>query len=326
MPLLLTEADVRGLISMHDLVPLMREALAAFSSGHVVQPVRLGLQLGARPAIFGVMPAYMAAPPALGAKLVTVFKENVARGLPTHLATIVLLSPDTGELLAVMDGRYITEARTAAASAVSVDLLARSDASTLAILGSGVQARSHLEALPLVRPVAHVRVWSPTPSHLAQFVADAASLSPARVEAAPSAEAAVRGADVIVLAVSSTTPALADRWVRSGAHVVSLGGIRPNQREMDPALVVRARLFVDSRAAALAESGDVLLGIQEGLFTERHVRGELGDLVRGSIAGRTSDADVTLFKSLGLAVEDVAAAELAYRRARERGVGAEVPC
>ncbi len=205
-----------------------------------MQPVRTVLEVGAGKSFFALMPAYVPSTPALGAKLVTVYESNTARGLPTHLATIVMLDPETGALAAIVDGRYITEARTAAVSAVSVKKLARKDTGILAILGSGVQARSHFEALSHVRTFREVRAWSPTPQNLQAFAHETGAI------AKESAEAAVRGADVIVIAASSHTPILFNDWVDPGAHVVSVGATRPTQQEMDPALIARSRLFVDS--------------------------------------------------------------------------------
>jgi alanine dehydrogenase len=305
MALFLTEADVRALVTMPDLIAAMDTALTAFSASGVVQPVRTVLEVGREKGFFALMPAYVPSTPALGAKLVTLYESNTARGLPTHLATIILLDPETGALAAMIDGRYITEARTAAVSAVSVKKLAREDAAVLAILGSGVQARSHFEALSHVRKFREVRAWSPNRQHLEMFQTETGVL------AAGSAEAAVRGADVIVIAASSHTPILFNDWVAPGAHVVSVGATRPTQREMEPALVARARLFVDSRAAALKESGDVIP------FGDSHIVAELGE----STAVRASHAEITIFKSLGLAVEDVVAAHLALTRAKESGRG-----
>jgi ornithine cyclodeaminase len=304
---------------------------------------------------------------ALGAKLVTVFGGNAAQGLHSHLASIVLLDPQTGALLALLDGRYITEARTAAVSAVSSRLLARKTAQSVAIIGTGVQARSHLDALARVHRLRQVTVWSPNKVRREAFVAEAQSARNPRptakgscddrvgsglraddrrvdiglraddrrvangvdtgyaVSAVEHAGEAVVGADIIVLVTSSPTPVLESGWVKPGAHVISVGACRPGQREMDPALVARARVFVDSRAAALVESGDVVLGIQEGLFGADHIIAELGELLADpSISGRRSDMDVTVFKSLGLAVEDVTAAQLAYERAVRQGVGQEL--
>jgi ornithine cyclodeaminase/alanine dehydrogenase-like protein (mu-crystallin family) len=267
------------------------------------------------------MPAYLGSTPAMGAKLVTVFHDNPSHGLPTHLATILLLDPATGNLLAVMDGRYITEARTAAVSAVATRYLAREDSSVLAIIGSGVQARSHLEALSLVRKFSDVRCWSPSAAHVASFVAESKNYP---VRAVESAEAATRGADVIALVTASPTPVFEDAWVKPGACVISVGACRPNQREMDPALVARARLIVDSRAAALKESGDVVMAMAEGRFGESHIAAELGQVIADPKLGRRDAGEIAVFKSLGLAVEDVAAADLAYRRAKQTAKGAAI--
>ncbi|MCA1584815.1 MAG: ornithine cyclodeaminase family protein [Acidobacteria bacterium] len=321
---LLTEQHVKSLLPMADLIAAMESALARFSAGEVLQPVRTVLSVGPTHAFFGLMPAYIENPGRLGAKLVTVFNDNAQRGLPSHLATILLLDPDTGALLAVMDGRYITEARTAAVSAVSARYLAKRDAATLAIIGTGVQARSHLEAYAEVRALEHVRVWSPQARSRERFVAEMTGHLPVSVVAATTAEEAVRDADLVVLATSSPTPVLADRWVGAGAHVVSVGACRPDQREMDPPLVARSRLYVDSRAAALVESGDVVCGIAEGRFDHNHVRGELGEVVLGRVPGRSSDEERTIFKSLGMAVEDVIAADLVFRKAVETGAGTEL--
>jgi ornithine cyclodeaminase len=318
---LLTEDHVKSLLPPADLIPAMETALARFSAGEVLQPVRSVLTVGPERAYFGLMPAYVPNPPQMGAKIVTVFNGNLARGLPSHLATILLFDPVTGALAAVMDGRYITEARTAAVSAVSARALARPEAATLALIGSGVQARSHLEALAEVRPLAEARVWSPQPRSRERFVADMAGRVAVPVRACATAEAAVRGADLVVLVTSSPTPVVDDAWIAPGAHVVSVGACRPDQREMAPALVARARLFVDSRAAALVEAGDVVQGIREGAFDAAHVAGELGEVLLGRVPGRRAADDVTIFKSLGMAVEDVAAADLVLQRAEERGTG-----
>jgi alanine dehydrogenase len=337
---LLTEADVKAVLTMDDLIDVMASALQRFSTRQVEQPVRSVISVDGDAAFFGTMPAFVRADAgarvggaSLGAKLVTVFGANAARGLHTHLASIVLLDPETGALRALLDGRYITEARTAAVSAVSSRLLARKTAASLAIIGSGVQARSHLEALSRVHRLRQVTVWSPNKLHRDQFVADVGpglqtvpgdrdglKTVPYTMRAVDHAGEAVVGADVIVLVTASPTPVLESGWVKPGAHVISVGACRPTQREIDPALTARARLFVDSRAAALVESGDVVLGIQEGRFGADHIAGEIGEVVNGA-PGRRSDSEITIFKSLGMAVEDVTAADLAYRRAVERGVG-----
>ena len=318
---LLTEPQVKSLLPMSALVSAMEAAVARFSAGEVLQPMRNVLMVGPTRGYYGVMPAFISHPPTLGTKIVTVFNENHQRGLPSHLATILVMDPETGALQAIMDGRFITEARTAAVSAVSARYLARADASTLAIIGSGVQARSHLEAFAEVRPLARVRIWSPRASSRERFVGDMQGRVSARLEAAPSAEEAVSGADMVVLVTSSATPVVEDAWIAPGTHVVSVGACRPDHREMAPALVARARLFVDSRAGALVESGDIVQGIAEGRFDAGHLAGELGELVLGRVTGRRTADEITIFKSLGMAVEDVVAADLVLQRAVETGAG-----
>jgi ornithine cyclodeaminase/alanine dehydrogenase-like protein (mu-crystallin family) len=292
----LDESRVRELLPPEELIPVVRRALEALSGGQVVQPVRLVLPVTEHAGFFGIMPAYSGT--ALGAKLVTFYPSNTA--MPTHHAIIALFHPQTGEPVALMDGRLITELRTAAASAVATDLLARPDASVLAILGSGVQAASHLAALRLVRTVREVRVWSPR--NASRFAADHG------VVAAVSAEEAVRGADLIVTATSATTPVLHGDWVLPGAHVNAVGACRPDWRELDDALLGRARVWVDSAEAALRESGDVIAA-----GTDR-LAGEIGSAAAGVLAGRSGPDEITIFKSLGVAVEDVAAAELVLAR------------
>lgn len=321
MPLLLSEEDVRIVLSMDDLIPAMRQVLEAFSARRAEQPLRTVIEVGLQKAAFAVMPALLAEPAALGAKLVTVFGSNAGVGLPTHLATILLLDAMTGELVAVMDGRYITEARTAAVSAVSADALARPDARVLAVIGSGVQARSHVDALGRVRDLQTVRAWSPNADRLARFTREAAARTRGAVAACASAQEAVEGADIIVLATAAREPVIRADWVSEGAHICAIGACRPDAREMDTALVARARLFVDSREGALAESGDVRMPIAEGAIDAAHIAGELGEVLGGGVPGRLTPAEITIFKSLGMAVEDIAAAHLAYEKAAGRGLG-----
>jgi ornithine cyclodeaminase/alanine dehydrogenase-like protein (mu-crystallin family) len=315
----LSESDIRAALSPVELIDVIEAALVALSAGRVVQPVRTAFEIGDR-CFFALMPAFASERAILGAKLVSVVPPNGARGLPTHLAAIALFNATTGELAAVMDGRYITEVRTAAASAVSTRHLARPDAAVLAILGSGVQARSHLELLPRVRAFTEIRAWSPTPAHLRRFADESAG----RVHAAAAAEDAVRGADVVVVATNSITPVIDNAWVRAGTHVIAVGSCRPTHRELDPKLVARAHLVVDSRPAAVQESGDIVQTIREGRIVEDHIRAELGEIAAGSKPGRQDPREVTLFKSLGLAIEDLVAADLAYRRAKEAGRGVSV--
>jgi alanine dehydrogenase len=278
-------------------IPAMERALTDFSSGKVVQPTRVMVPVAEHQGFLGLMPAYTGA--ALGTKLVAFYPQNT--DVPTHHATILLFKPETGEPLVTIDGRLITEVRTAAVSAVATDRLARPDASVLAIIGSGVQASSHLEALKLVRNFREVRVWSPRRAKAFAEEHD--------VLAAPSAEEAVRGADVVVTATTSSTPVLSGEWLGPGVHINAVGAPRPDWRELDDEVLRRARVYVDSREAAMEESGDVIAA--EEIFAE------VGEVVSGVKPGRRSAEEVTLFKSLGLAVEDVATAELVYRKALE---------
>ena len=294
-PLNLDESAVGRLLSMEEVIPAMERALADFSSGTVVQPVRTMVPVAEHQGFLGLMPAYTGS--ALGAKLVAFYPRNT--DMPTHHATILLFKPETGEPLVAMDGRLITEVRTAAVSAVATDRLAKADASVLAIIGSGVQARSHLEALRLVRRFEEVRVWSPR--HAEEFARQFEG-----VRATSSAEEAVRGADVVVTATTSKTPVLFGEWLSPGTHVNAIGGLAP-WRELDDEALRRSRVYVDSREAAMKESGDVIAAGE--IFSE------VGEVVSGAKPGRQSDEEVTLFKSLGLAVEDVATAELVYRKA-----------
>jgi len=321
MPLLLTERDVRAVLPMADLIEAMGSALAEYSARRVTQPVRTVLEVGSQGGLFAVMPAALDDPPVMGAKLVTVYHGNHERGLPSHLASIVVLDHDTGALVALMDGRYITEARTAAVSAVSVKHLARPDATSLAIIGSGVQARSHLEAIRHVRSLSDVRVWSPTARNRDTFADEMSNATGLSIRAMGSAREALRGADLVVLATASASPVIEDDAVAAGAHICGVGACRPDQREMPTAVVKRSRVFVDSRAGALKEAGDILLPIRERAIDEQHIAGELGELVLGRVAGRQSEADLTIFKSLGMAVEDVVTARLVVERARTAGLG-----
>jgi ornithine cyclodeaminase len=320
MPILLTEGDVRAVLSMDDLIVAMEAALERFSARAARQPLRTVIDAGGL-GFYGVMPAYLEHPATLGTKLVSVFHGNAERGLPSHLATIVLHDPETGELQAVMDGRYITEARTAAVSAASAKHLARTDARVLAILGTGVQARSHVDALTRVRTFDTIRVWGRNAAHAAALAAEISPRLSARIETVPSVREATEGADVIALTTASADPLLGRERVRDGTHICAVGACRPNQREMDTALMKSARVFVDSREGALAEAGDLVIPIAEGAFDAAHIAAELGDVFGKRAEGRRNDHEITIFKSLGMAVEDVAAARLAFERASERGMG-----
>ncbi|HET6202614.1 MAG TPA: ornithine cyclodeaminase family protein [Planctomycetota bacterium] len=324
MTLLLREEDVRAVLGIRDAIPLMEEALRAFSTKSAVQPLRAVVPVAAAGGFLGAMPAFLSTPAALGAKLVTFFPRNEATGLPTHLAVVLVFEADSGRLEAILDGRWITEARTAAVSAAATKALARPGARSLAILGSGVQAGSHVEAMTLVRPIERVRVWSRTPENARRFAETWGRRLHLRVDAVPSAREAVEGADLVVTATSAREPVLRGEWLAPGAHVNGVGACRPDWRELDTAAVARARLYVDSRDAALVESGDLLLPIREGAIADTHVVAELGSVLAGRAPGRGTEEEVTVFKSLGLAVEDVAAARFVVDRAVAGGLGERI--
>lgn len=287
----LDEAVIRPLLRFEALIPAMERALIDFSAGRALQPVRGILSIREHHGFMGVMPAVYG--DVMGAKLVTLYPDNGSRGLPTHQAVIALFRADTGGPLAMMDGRLITEMRTAAVSAVATKLLSVSDARSLAILGSGVQARAHFHALSVVRKFDDVRVWSRNPQH-AQALADKIGAR------ATSAEDAVRGADVVVTVTNSPEPVLRGTWLKPGALVNAVGAVGPKHREVDDD-AMRGAVIVDSREAAMKESGDVLLA-------NAPIYAELGELLAGTKP--MPQAKITVFKSLGLAVEDLAAAKL----------------
>ena len=294
-PLFLDEDQVRRHLRMSELIPAMEKALIEFSAGQVTQPVRSVINVDPPGGFLGLMPAHTA--DGLGLKAVTFYPSNAERGIPTHMATIFLVDPETGTPLAIMDGRLITEMRTAAVSAAATKLLASPDAKILAILGSGVQARSHVEALRCVRKFQEIRVWSPTAERAQRFATETGAT-------AMSAEEAVRGADVIVTATNSTTPVLKGAWLKHGCHVNAIGACRPDWRELDDAAMKGGVVFVDSREGAMKESGDVIL-------SRADVYAELGEALAGKLPARANET--TIFKSLGMAVEDIAAAMLVYR-------------
>jgi alanine dehydrogenase len=323
MSLLLDDAAIRSLLRAQDLIPILRRALAEFSSGAALQPVRTRLSMPENGAQLYVMPGALPAQRALAVKLVSVAEGNAARGLPSHLGVVVLIDPSTGEVLALMDARLITEMRTAAVSAAAADALAKRDARVLALLGSGIQARGHLEAMRCVRSFEDVRVWSPNASHAQAFAREASAGGGAHVTAASSAETAVRGADVVVTVTASATPVVHGVWLDPGACVIAVGASSPDRRELDGEALRRARVFVDSRDAARAEAGDILLAERERAIGADHVCGEIGEVFAGRMAGRQSADEITMFKSLGLAIEDAATAKHLYDLAIERRVGTE---
>jgi ornithine cyclodeaminase/alanine dehydrogenase-like protein (mu-crystallin family) len=293
----LDEERVEALLRWDELLRTMEKALIDFSAGRVTQPVRTVIPVPEHAAFFGIMPAIYG--DVMGTKLVSVFPRNADRGLHTHLAIIHLIRADTGEPLAAMDGRVITAWRTAAVSAVATKVLSSEGARVLAILGSGVQARTHLHALKLVRNFEEIRIWSRTPEHAKQFAAETGATF-------MSAEQAVRGADVIVTVTNAAEPVLRGTWLKDGAHVNAVGAVGPKARELDDDAMKNAAVVVESREAALQESGEIM-------HSGAQIYAELGEVLMGKIP--KPQGKTIVFKSLGIAVEDVAAGELVYRRA-----------
>ena len=322
--LVLAHDDVKRLLPMEDCIELMAGVLADLARGSVWQPLRFVVRPPGEPSLMGLMPGHRSQPePAYGLKVVCIFPGNPARGIDAHQGGVLLFDGETGAPRALLDASAVTEIRTAAVSGVATRLLAREDAKELAILGSGVQARSHLEAMAKVRPFARARVWSRTPEHAEAFVAEASVPFP--VEATATAEEAVRGADVVVTATSAREPIVRREWLGPGAHVNAVGSSIPTARELDAETVAAAALFADTRESMLNEGGDYLFAVREAGIGPEHIRAELGEILVGAREGRTSADELTVFKSLGVAVEDLATAELVYARARDAGVGTAVP-
>ena len=316
MDLLYLQAeDVRRLLPMQDCIEVMEQAFAALGRGDVVQPLRTVIHRPDGVGALYVMPSFTARPAALAVKLISLFHGNHARGLPSHQGIVVVFDADTGTPAAILDAAALTATRTAAVSALATRLLARPAAEDLAILGSGVQAWSHLEAMRIVRPIRRVRVWSPDPARRQAFAERAAAVHALPVEAVANARDAVTNADIICTVTSASAPVLRGDWVARGTHINAVGASTPTAREVDTEVVLRSRVIVDSLMAALSEAGDLLIPMSEGAIDESAIAAELADLVLGSAPGRRGPDQITLFKSLGLAVEDAAAAARVLERA-----------
>ncbi|GAC1429785.1 MAG: ornithine cyclodeaminase family protein [Thermoanaerobaculia bacterium] len=327
--LIVSESEVETLLTMEECIGVMEHALASLAREEVHQPLRSIVRPAGARGFLGLMPSYASKPlidaseargprpeafPLYGLKEVCIFPGNPSLGLDTHLGAVLLHSGETGELLAVMNASAITAIRTAAVSAVATKLLARDDAKTLAIIGAGVQARSHLEAIPLVRKIDRVRVYSRTRARAEQLDA----------EVTGSVEEAVRDADIVVTATNSKEPILRREWIRPGTHINAVGSSVATAREIDSATMSAASLFVDRRESAVNEGGDYLFALREGAIDERHIRAEIGELLVGSAKGRTSRDEITIFKSLGLAIEDLASAAFIFDKVRRTGGGTYV--
>ncbi|WP_302848098.1 ornithine cyclodeaminase family protein [Paenibacillus sp. NFR01] len=315
--------EVENILSMEACIGVMEAVLSELARGEAVQTLRQVLPL-AGGNLMGLMPGYLAGTKVAGAKQITIFPRNHERGLPSHQGGVTLFDAETGTLTGIVNGQAITAIRTAAVSAVATKILALPDARRLAILGTGEQAASHLEAMLLVRDIRQVHVWSRNTEKARHFAAEMSAKWNVEIHAAETVEEAVREADIICTVTAATEPVLRGEWVQPGAHINAVGACRPGDRELDTALVKQARLYVDRLESAMNEAGDYLLPLKEGAITPGHIVGELGGLLLRCVEGRGFGEEITLFKSLGLAIEDLAAAEYIYRRAEELHIGIEV--
>lgn len=321
---MVTGPEVRELLTMDACVEAMAGALKTFARGDAVLPLRSMLWLPDRRGLLGLMPAYLGSPALLGLKVVSVMPGNHGTEYESHQGTVMLFEVEHGSPVAIMDASTITEIRTAAVSGVATRALAREDAGDLAILGSGVRARSHLEAMKAVRTLRRVRVWSRDPAKASAFAERQSKRHGLSVEVSPSAREAVSGADLICTTTAAKSPVLEGAWLAPGVHINAVGACFKDWRELDTAAVVDARLFVDCRESALNEAGDFLIPRHEGAIGDDHIVGELGDVLLGRVPGRGGPGERTLFKSLGIAVEDLAAAHLVWRQAEALGRGTEI--
>jgi len=325
--LVLGAGDVHRLLAYDECADAMRDALAALARGQVHQPLRTIIRPAGAAGMMALMPAYLTAPEpqaAYGLKAICIFPGNPAAGLDSHQGVVLLSSAQTGEPLAMLNASAVTEIRTAAVSAVATELLARADATELAIIGTGVQARAHLLAIAAARPLTGIRVAGRDQAKARRFAEGMRERAAAPVTACASAADAVAGAGIVVTATSSAEPVLRRDWLAPGAHVNAVGACVPQARELDTETMAAAALFTDSRQSAASEAGDYVLAQAEGAIGPDHIRAELGEVLAGTAPGRADDAEITVFESLGLAVEDLAAAALAYRKAAELGSGSWV--
>jgi len=323
--LVLNHAEVEQLLPMSECIAAMEAAFTALARGEAHQPLRTIFRPPEVKGVMAMMPTFRQGPSSLfGLKAICVFPGNAAIGKDAHQGGVMLFDGATGELLALINASVITAIRTAAVSGLATRLLARPDAGDLAIIGAGVQARPHLLAMNCVRPLKRVRIASRN-FHSAQKLAQEMQPQfPDLIEPVETAEAAVRGADIIVTATTSREPVLQREWISPGTHINAIGTFSPRAREIDTATVAAASLFVDRRESAVNEAGDYLIAAQEGAIGPEHIRADLGEVLTGVLPGRTSPSEITIFKSLGLAIEDLAAAAHVYQKAQAANAGSWV--
>src|SRR5215471_8293128 len=319
--LIINQTEVHQLLPIGECMEAMAQALAALSHGNAINPLRQILDLPDRKGLLGIMPGYLKGINALGLKVVSVFHNNKGSQHDSHQGAVLVFEADHGCLKAIVDASAITAIRTAAVSGVATRLLARQEAEDLAILGSGVQAHSHVEAMLAARSIGRVRVWSPNPDHSKAFARNIGARQDIEVMAMGSALDAVKGADIVCTTTSAREPVLMGEWLAPGVHINAVGSSIPLARELDTLAVAKSRLFVDRRESTVNEAGDYLIPKKEGVIGDQHIQGELGEILSGQIEGRRTEDEITLFKSLGLAIEDVAAAHLVSQKALDQGLG-----
>lgn len=327
MVLWLTRQDVESVLTMEDAIAAVEAGFRQLALGDVEMPQRLSLGVAKYSTWGAAMPAYVGGDiDSLGLKLVTLARDNPSqRGLPAILATVLLLDPESGQVQAIMEGAFLTAMRTGAGSGVATRYLARRDASVVTVFGAGVQARTQLAAVCAVRPIRRALVIARSLESARRFADEMAGQLGIVIEPAEDVRAAVESADVIVAATSAHEPLFDGRWLRPGTHINGVGSHMPKVRELDTATIQRSKVVADQTAACLAEAGDLIIPIQEGAITEAHIYADLGEIVAGLKPGRTSEDEITLFKSVGLAIQDVATAALVYEKARAAGVGQDLP-
>lgn len=319
--LIVNQTEVRQLLPMKECIDIMGETLAAVERGEAILPLRPVLRMPEKEGALGMMPSYLRNIDAVGLKVITVFHGNHGTKYDSHQGAVLLFETSHGQLLSIMDASSITAIRTAAVSGVATRLLARNDASSLAILGSGVQATTHMAAMMESAEIATVRVWSRNPEHARHFAQRESKRYGIPVTAAPSVEEAVRDVDIICTTTGAREPILNGEWIAPGTHINAVGSSVAFARELDSNAVRKSRLFVDRRESTLNEGGDFLLAKQEGAIDDSHILAEIGELILDKRQGRQKADDITLFKSLGLSVEDLASANYIYKKAIDRGAG-----
>jgi ornithine cyclodeaminase len=319
--LIVSQSEVMELLPMSDCIDVMAQALTTLAQGEAILPLRPIMWLPERVGALGLMPGYLGDIQAMGVKVVSVFPGNHGTEYDSHQGTVLLFETEHGRLLAMMDATEITAIRTAATSGVATRLLARGEANDLALLGSGVQAKSHLAAMLAVRDIQRVRVWSRNADHARHFAQAQAKKHGINVEVSGSVAEAVAGADIICTTTAAPEPILHGDWLEPGVHINAVGSSVAFARELDTDAMVKSRLYVDRRESTVNEAGDFLFPQKEGAIDESHIVGEIGEILMGKVAGRQTDSEITLFKSLGLAVEDVASAYHIYKKATVTGRG-----